>query len=860
MQKLEWAELQRWLSVPDEAVLLAASDVQAAEFRRQFMKPGPGWERQQCLPVDQWLVACWDRLMPERQVLRPLQLQAMAERVLAQNPWQDGDVLHRDALLRQFLSAFERAEQYQWPYETGIGLSLDQQAFNDWRQALQQMLDESACLALAQLPAALENEVDRINWPDRLLLLPGVELTPSQTALIDTAIASGVSCYQCQPREAIAISEVAQSYLTPDAEVSAVADWAAARGERRLAVVAADASYWPLLERKLWRQNDSDAPAWRGSHMRLSDLPEIVTAWDLSALLGDRLEWEALSRVLRSDAFGARDALFYSRCELDFKGRERLQSGLSFRDLRRFASRLSNDLEQWLEAISGHRPASRTLAPSDWVRHIEGLLSECGWPRDDLEHTAHRGAMKALSETLDVLRSMDRFTGALDLSGFRQWWWRLLTGKRFSPVCHDSNPILMLSPEQCAGLSFDEVWVLGLSEACWPVLPRPLAMLDVSRQRQLNMPLSSPVACLRDARQQQLQWRSAAKTIRYSCALVSDNGLEQLPSAVIGQAWRLQLPVAATTTPHMFRRQTDSVSAVTAAEVERWGGGTSLFKSQALSPFIGFCRHRLALKELALPQEGLDAATQGQCLHDALERIWSELSNSETLVDLSEEKLAILISGTVGEALQEHAPEGRFGAVLIRLEQLRLEKLLSSWFEWERSRSEPFTVIGLELEQHLRVGGIGIRARLDRVDCIGDKRLVMDYKSGKVVASKLNAGNLLEPQLPLYAVFGEGESCSGLALAQIHAQGVSVHVRSDWTKALAPGTKPSHSVGDAETWQQEKAAWTKRLEAIALQILAGDIRHDPAAAADELRFHEALAPLWRAPDRECLGGLSEAAP
>lgn len=850
MQTLEWSDLPGWLAQPQDTVLLAASDVQAAEFRRQQLVAGPGWERLQCLPVDQWLVACWDRLLPDRQVLRPLQLQAMAERVLADHPWQEADILHRDALLRQFLSAFERAEQYQLPEDNAFALSADQQAFQIWRRQLKERLDESACLALCQLPTALQAEARNVAWPQRLLLLPGLELNPAQRALIDLAETAGLACYCCESRQSEPSSETALSFDSPDAEVEAAARWIAERGDRRLAIVASEARYWPLLERKLWQMIDSDAPCWRGSHMRLSDLPEALVAWDLSALLGDRLEWEALSRVLRSDTFGLRDELFYQRCELDMAGRERLRSGLSFRELRRFASRIGDRLDHWFEQITEYRPAQQRLSPSHWVRQLEGLLSVCGWPRQGLEDTAHRGVMKALNETLDVLRSMDRFTGDIDLAAFRRWWWRLMSGKRFNPVCQDQYSVWMLSPEQCAGLSFDAIWVLGMSEACWPAASRPLAMLDITRQRQLDMPLSSPAACLRDARRQQEQWRAAAGEIIYSCAIVSEDGVEQLPSAVIGQHWQHQASFSAEPGLALLQRDKDGVPAVSAAEVERWGGGTGLFKAQALSPFIGFCRHRLGLRELALPQEGLDAATQGQCLHDALELIWQQLGSSEALAALNEEQLRSLIRGSVQEALQRHAPEGRFGAVLIRLEQLRLQALLDEWFEWERSRTEPFEVIALEQEQHLRVGDIGIRARLDRLDRIGDKRLVMDYKSGKVVASKLNAGNLLEPQLPLYAVFAQGEPCSGLALAQIHAQGISVHVRSDWTKTLAPGTRATHAVGDAETWQQEKIAWSKRLEAIAAQILSGDIRHDPGAAADELRFHEALSPLWRFTDAE----------
>ena len=82
MQRVEWAGLGHWLAGEGDAVLLAASDIQAAEFRRQQLASVAGWERIQCLPVDQWLVACWDKRMPDRQVLRPLQLQDLLPEVV----------------------------------------------------------------------------------------------------------------------------------------------------------------------------------------------------------------------------------------------------------------------------------------------------------------------------------------------------------------------------------------------------------------------------------------------------------------------------------------------------------------------------------------------------------------------------------------------------------------------------------------------------------------------------------------------------------------------------------------------------------------------------------------------------------
>ena len=71
----------------------------------------------------------------------------------------------------------------------------------------------------------------------------------------------------------------------------------------------------------------------------------------------------------------------------------------------------------------------------------------------------------------------------------------------------------------------------------------------------------------------------------------------------------------------------------------------------------------------------------------------------------------------------------------------------------------PFTVEATEkVLDDVSVGGLKLRLRADRVDRVGDgKRLLLDYKSGEVATKDWEGMRPNEPQLPLYAIFGNVE-------------------------------------------------------------------------------------------------------
>ena len=68
-------------------------------------------------------------------------------------------------------------------------------------------------------------------------------------------------------------------------------------------------------------------------------------------------------------------------------------------------------------------------------------------------------------------------------------------------------------------------------------------------------------------------------------------------------------------------------------------------------------------------------------------------------------------------------------------------------------KRRPFTVLEQEENRRVTVGGIDLRIRSDRVDCLEDGGLViLDYKTGECSPSDWDGPRPDEPQLPIYAV------------------------------------------------------------------------------------------------------------
>jgi len=246
--------------------------------------------------------------------------------------------------------------------------------------------------------------------------------------------------------------------------------------------------------------------------------------------------------------------------------------------------------------------------------------------------------------------------------------------------------------------------------------------------------------------------------------------------------------------------------------------GASLFKDMAACPFRAFAKHRFGARPLEETDLGLNYKDRGSTVHKALELIWTEIGSHTRLLQLAAGELDGLIARNVDTALNQ------LGIGIGRkVEQRRLQSLLSQWLEIEKSRA-PFTVVKPEEERLVTVGGLQIRTRVDRIDQlhIGGE-IILDYKTGQVKSAGWDTDRPDEPQLPLYCATS-ARPISGAAFAVIRTGELVFRGLTD-TPAALPGIKKMSS--QAGSFAEQVSDWRIILERLAAEYRNGLAIVDP---------------------------------
>jgi probable DNA repair protein len=259
-------------------------------------------------------------------------------------------------------------------------------------------------------------------------------------------------------------------------------------------------------------------------------------------------------------------------------------------------------------------------------------------------------------------------------------------------------------------------------------------------------------------------------------------------------------------------------------------GGTRLFRDQSACPFRAFAHVRLGCQALAEPAPGLDAATRGTLLHDALRALWQQLGSHARLMALGEVELTREVARAVEAAIGQLALRRRetFTARFRALEQQRLEGLVQRWLALERERA-PFVVRARETRVPLSLGGLRVEVVADRVDEIDDGGLViLDYKTGKAKTADWYGARPAEPQLPLYAIAAPG-TVAALTFARLRADACDFRglARDSGLLPAVETLAADKHAGAFGSWEALLNSWRETLAALAADFRAGAAAVDP---------------------------------
>ena len=883
MEQLNLAEL---LTFNGRSVVLMPSDASARQCRERIAQLRGSHDQAfietiTVMPLDQWFAELWDASFPAKQVLRPIQLLALARDIIESSDYFPDNCLNSMAIARQFVDAFQLHAQYRLSSDREYYLfSQEYQAFHHWQQALQAKLDEQQALSAQQLPGALlpmlaEGSLD---LPDQLILSTELSLSPAPRHFIEQC--AEVLSIKKLTIDGFSATPLFQSAAQLEQECEALTAWLggylSAEGEhanKLLAVLVPDINqYQPVLQAVLQRQlypsglfpaaDTQTREPWLfdGSETLLS-YPLIKSAWDLISLASKALPLEQFSRVLRSRFVRGWPAARSLRAQLDLRWRDRLGPETTLKSALALAKKIEQDEPQVSDFLHDLAAMLKTMPsaqlPSEWVRFFDQLLLSAGWPNADDDDSVVEQCRRGFSQAMDVFRALDRQLGSVSHDRALSWLQHILSTKRFSVSRDWACPVRIMQYDDALGLRFDAVWIMGLDDGALPRRVEPSPFLPLELQQRAGLEDSDPSLCLQRDRALLNSLLASAPLVKISHSRESEVGSPQGPCSLLPQ-WQddeqREIGNRYQASGQVLTPASDDVRAIDPAQRDSIRGGTGLFKEYASSPFFAFLKYRLNLREFPQPAEGLDHRVQGILVHDTMQHVWERLKNKAALDALNNVQLEAAVRSCCEQALA--GPEcsvARFGESLLNIEKERVIRLVCSWLEEkEKQRLQDFEVIAVEQLIETKLAGIPLRLRMDRIDNVGGKHLVIDYKTGSINGRSLNVDSLTEPQLPIYALVQSGDEAKdslhidGVMLAQLKSpEDLAIHMRSNWANSvIAKRPDKDNDVDSPDKWQAELDAWSTALQGMAEGILAGNIQHDYSQNYGR-SFSQFLLPLLR---------------
>jgi probable DNA repair protein len=506
---------------------------------------------------------------------------------------------------------------------------------------------------------------------------------------------------------------------------------------------------------------------------------------------------------------------------------------------------LSGQLQQLGDLLRRERLLQRRMTTERWRDYFDTLLALFGWPGRRPQDSIEFQQAQQWCGALEDFARLDAIIGEVGFDDALGTLQELLSARLFQPKTADT-PLQVLGLLEAAGLQFDALWLCDMGEDQWPPAASPNPLLPRSLQRRLAMPHCDAARELAFAQRLTRSLLAASRDVVVCYQQLSDD-VERRISPLFGEPPPLLMPFEANIWPSslsllpMERFLPGDAPPVDPAECS--SGGSAIVASQSACPFQAFARHRLGARALDEAVDGLDAGERGELLHSALEILWRELGDRETLVNIAVDELPMRADAAACaavEALRLRIPV-RLGERFAALERQRLARLLIGWLELERERPY-FTIEALEQTRELTLGGLTLRLRVDRIDRLADgRRLIIDYKSSNALStSAWTDARPEQPQLPLYGIALEDEqpaSVAGLLFAQI---------RGDRLKLIGLGDAglEGHGLKVGETpWPQQLADWRIALQVLADEYLQGRAEVAPSSGRSCQRCN--LADLCR---------------
>lgn len=851
----------------DGALILTANDRLARSLLQQYDQAQQRnglevWLRPDIFSLSTWLARS-QQAIPSRSVfLNNVQLQHVWENIVVEDLADTGrTLLQVPQTAKRALQAHQLLVSYAADFDTSLAAD-DHRAFLRWRQAWNDRSRLNNWHDPAALPWLIAKALGdgSVTLKGRVILAGYDETTPALQALCQAMKACGSPpvFWQAAPCR----TTVRQKVPAQDAfdEVSLCARWARALLQKTPSanigvIVPQLETYRPLVEQiftsELTPQALFDGDISR-SVFNLSlgqglDREGVVFAALKFLCAGMQVSQEDVSWLLTSPYMSHVVSESNDRAQLDRELRRLRRYDWHLPKLLKILTGLADKfnlavpgcLEFFNTLVNDQRRNARRL-PGAWSEHFALLLGRLGWPGQRGLSSREYQAVEHFRGVLAQFASLDAVAKPLAREEAVRLLVRLVNAVEFQPEGAEAT-VQVLGELESGGLTFDHLWLLGLSDRALPKPPSPTPFIPLPIQRRYGMKRADAEREFQYAERivKRLFWAAPEVIVSWP---TTENGAEQRPSPFL-----LDIPVgqpvyAAPSGPDWIIWQKRPVLESLTDEqgpaistTKPFAGGTGLIKDQALCPFRAFAHYRLRAEQLDVPDIGIDNMSRGTLAHAALECFWSDMGDQSALLALDEVTLKARIRTAVSTALERYEKERRCDLPNRQrhLESLRLAKMVHQWLELEKRR-RPFRVAEIEKYHQVQVGGLVIRTRIDRIDTLDDDRLaIIDYKTGHPDPAQWLDNRVTEPQLPLYCLGLEQDRVGAVMFAEVRSRdnecgfrGLARSIES-WPGASA---RKLASLLAARGWQnldEVLSHWALTLPALGNEFACGLAAVDP---------------------------------
>ena len=831
------------------------------EHDEQKRKAGENaWQTPPILPLSSWLRNVWLASWPEKYLLSELQCEKIWEEIINQDSARL-DLLHLQGVASQTSKAFSLLHEYRLPRDKKLYEQTDEsKAFLRWIRKFESRL--SSALAPCMLMDAVRNSMQEgeILIPHSLRIRGFEEQSPQLKYFLNFLREKGtrVDFLSPVPSPEILAQRMeklndknvnVEEYENRQGEAEACACWVRSifqPGKRIGIVVPELEKYRTLLKRELAAElvpetifslDEEDLPFNISLAPPLSQEPMIKLALNLLSVKTSNVPVSTFLSIIQSPFFGF--AFPPTREISDLERNLRKKRVLSI-PLDRFHSICGSvpQVDQLVESLKSWTLNNSKLMPEKWAKELSDFLKTTGWPgkvapgtdKQSVLSKRHQG-FEAWKDCLNQLCSLNQILGPINRLEVLNHLTHITRSKPFQSKTPEHS-IQVIGLLESSGMQFDYLWVMGCHHEALPAHPEPNPFIPYEIRNKYSIPRSNPQRELKFTEQSLTRLLMAAPDVHFSYPLhEGDMDLEMSPL--------LKRFPQDKKTPYLSNRIKDQVRAmnqlekftepaflqVTDSEKNQYGtqgisSGYALLKDQVDCPFRAFARHRLNSQRTPVAEIDFDNLDRGNLVHKAMELFWDKTRNRKNLSNLSHGILEKRIEECVQEALKLCSQRTTGQTQFNKLEIERNVRLIHDWLlNIERERPD-FQVLHNEEDVSINLCGIKLSLRIDRIDEIPGKGLLLiDYKTGREAKpAEWFAEKIRAPQLPLYAT---AQPPVGLAYGHLTLGKPEFKGTADLPLGKLKNYDFAKDTG-CSTWKELLSYWKNNLNRVADEFLQGN--------------------------------------